>query len=394
MRLLFISNGHGEDAIAARLLLALRAHLPQLETVALPLVGAGRAFEGIADEVIGPRRELPAGGLTFHSPALLRADLAAGLLPAVFAQLRAARAVRTDAVLVVGDLWAQAVAQLVRAPRRGRFVVQPLVSVLHAAEGPPHPLRLFMERITLPEQLLLRHRTARAWFRDEATAAWLRERGVDHAVHAGNLLLDEAPPARSPGARQTVLLLPGTRAYAGASLSVMLETARLLPERRFVLPWAAGILQPPAGWTHEPAGAEGGGRLHRDGLAVELLPGGLTAELLAGAHAALGTAGTAHEQAAAAGVPVVAFPMEPHYTGAFLANQKRLLGPALTVARADPAQLAELLADLLADDGAAGRLRAEAAARLGQAGGVPRIAAELGALLAQVRTSVRPGPPR
>ena len=43
-RLLVLSNGHGEDLIARRLLEALGRRRPELALTVLPLVGAGEGF--------------------------------------------------------------------------------------------------------------------------------------------------------------------------------------------------------------------------------------------------------------------------------------------------------------------------------------------------------------
>jgi hypothetical protein len=45
-RLLVLSNGHGEDLIALRLIEALRHQAPDLEVQVLPLVGIGQAYAG------------------------------------------------------------------------------------------------------------------------------------------------------------------------------------------------------------------------------------------------------------------------------------------------------------------------------------------------------------
>ncbi|MEA5411326.1 sugar synthetase, partial [Synechococcus sp. BA-120 BA3] len=45
-RLLVLSNGHGEDLIALRLIEALRRQAPGLEVDVLPLVGVGQAYAG------------------------------------------------------------------------------------------------------------------------------------------------------------------------------------------------------------------------------------------------------------------------------------------------------------------------------------------------------------
>jgi len=70
-RLLVLSNGHGEDLIALRVLEALRCRRPDLEIVVLPLVGEGSAFAAAerAGELqrIGPRCALPSGGFSNQS---------------------------------------------------------------------------------------------------------------------------------------------------------------------------------------------------------------------------------------------------------------------------------------------------------------------------------------
>jgi hypothetical protein len=84
--------------------------------------------------------------LTLHHPSLLWADLRAGLLSVTGRQVRALRQGRADAVLVVGDVYAQGLATLLAGARR--FVVQPLVSVrLAEGGGRVRWNRTFMERI-------------------------------------------------------------------------------------------------------------------------------------------------------------------------------------------------------------------------------------------------------
>ena len=72
-------------------------------------------------------------------------------------------------------------------------------------------------------------------------------------------------------------------------------------------------------------------------------------DILGSAGLVLGTAGTAHEQAAALGLPVVAFEVPPHYTQGFLQNQQRLLSHALTLAPPRPEAIAGALRELWND---------------------------------------------
>ena len=83
-RVLFVSNGHGEAAIAERIARELRALAPDAMLDHLALVG-----EPISDSLreVGPRRAMPSGGLiAMGNVANLMRDLRAGLLPLVVAQ--------------------------------------------------------------------------------------------------------------------------------------------------------------------------------------------------------------------------------------------------------------------------------------------------------------------
>lgn len=378
--LTLLANGHGEDAIAARLAAALLDERSDLRLRALPLVGEGEAYAGLPVERLEPRRALPSGGLTLHSRENLLADLRAGLAGLTAGQLRRLAGHRTDVLVVVGDLYAQALGAFARS--RARFVVQPLVSARHAEGAPrPAPNRLAMERITWPERALMRGLADRVYVRDEATAALLRRLGVRRVSALGHPALDglEGGPLPSLAGGGAVALLPGSRAYASRSLALMLAALERLPPRPAVVAWAVGELAAPEGWRLEPPPVpEPGLRGHLvRGRHRVLVVSGRFADALRSADVALGTSGTAQEQAAALGLPVVSFPVPPAYTRAFLANQARLLGDALLLAEPDPGAIAAALRRLDEDAALRERARAAGPARMGPAGGARRIARDL-----------------
>ncbi|MFS6826294.1 hypothetical protein [Cyanobium sp. ATX-6F1] len=109
-RLLVLSNGHGEDQIALRLILALRRRQPELQLAVLPLVGEGDAFAGLeatgALRRVGPRQRLPSGGFSNQSLRGLGRDLAAGLPLLSLRQWRLVRrwGASGQPLLAVGDL--------------------------------------------------------------------------------------------------------------------------------------------------------------------------------------------------------------------------------------------------------------------------------------------------
>lgn len=371
-----LSNGYGEDAVGALLAGELLKVAPSWQVQAYPIVDAGRAYEPLAIPILGPRRVMPSGGLLLHHPRLLMADLRAGFLKMTWQQLSDLRRLKTDLLLVVGDVYALLLASQVRTTRR--YQVQPLISAYHSANSRPPPHRLFMEEFTGLERFLMRRLVRQIYVRDAPTATLLRAKGVPHATSLGNPMLDALNVSPQPMGLTppVVALLPGSRGYAAEALALMLKAMTYWPEAQGVVAWARAMDDLPrlAGWRCESWSESV--RLSCGSTKMLVMPGRF-ADILHNCDLALGTAGTAHEQAAALGKPVVAFPVAPYYSHGFLRNQARLLGAALTVAPAEPVALAAALRTLWLDTERYSRAAREGRERMGEAGGSARIVAAI-----------------
>jgi uncharacterized protein (TIGR03492 family) len=346
--LLLISNGHGEDVVAARLAGAFAEARPDLRIRALPTVGDGAAFRDGPALRIGPLRRLPSGGMTMRSLSSFAADVRAGLAGTTFAQFRDLRAARADVLVAVGDAWCEALGLVPRA--RGRYAVQTIVPGADRPAAASLGIGALRERFTGPEVAVLRVGYRAVYARDAAASAALRAAGVRGARSLGNPMMDglSAPPLEIASDGPRVALLPGTRGHAGDALRSMAEALERLPAATAVAPWAAGPPpSPPPGWTEE-AGPFDAPAWRHGGRSVVLAPGRFAATL-GWAELAIGTAGTAHEQAAGLGVPVVAFPAGDGHGEDFLAGQRRQLGEALVVVAPTPAAVADAARTLLAD---------------------------------------------
>jgi len=379
---LLVSNGHGEDHVAALIASELRVHAPDLALQALPLVGLGDAYAAAGVPLLDPRAALPSAGLTMHHPRLLWADLRAGLIGLTLRQVARLRGVRVEHVVVVGDVYAQALSALVPAPRS---VVQTLVSVrMHSGARSRFGPRRYMEGFHWPELPLMRARGRRGvravYLRDEASAAHLRRRGVAAATCLGNVMMDGAVGGKalaSHDARPCVALLPGSRRHASDSARLMLAAlARSGPVLALVAWTPSELPARPPDWHELETRVEGCLAAWRHGDSEVWWLRERFRDVLASADAVLGTSGTAQEQAAGLGLPVVSFPQPPLISAAFLANQQRLLGPALTVSAAEPGAIAASLSAALSDE-----RRREAARvgpeRMGPPGAAARIACDL-----------------
>jgi uncharacterized protein (TIGR03492 family) len=375
VRVLFVSNGHGEIAISDRIALELRDLTPQLEIDHLGLVGDVAAR--VARDV-GPRRRMPSGGLIAmgNVPNVLR-DLRAGLLRLTASQWRYLRESRGryDTVVAVGDAFALFMALKARAPT---VYVGTAKSVYVAPYG-------------RYEEHLLRRAVA-VFVRDEPTARWLRRRGVE-AEAPGNAIVDlfgvagALPATALAGFDSVVALLPGSRSHAyddaAFLVKVFADVASNRPGLGAMLSIAPGIDARRLQAQLVAEGLDARATPH-ERVPFELTSGertivrawsGDVGVLLRASTMALGQAGTANEAAAAAGLPVVAFTRGVDREHAwYRKRQSRLLGEALVTASGDPLLAAKSVRELLDDPERRARLGATGRERMGAPGGSRRIA--------------------
>ncbi|OYD94947.1 hypothetical protein CDG76_15195 [Nostoc sp. 'Peltigera membranacea cyanobiont' 210A] len=112
LRLLVLSNGHGEDMIAVQILQELQRQPNPPEIFALPLVGEGRAYEQLDIPFIGSVLNMPSGGFIYMDGRQLARDVRGGLLKLTFSQIKAIRRWVSSqkklgnrrAILAVGDI--------------------------------------------------------------------------------------------------------------------------------------------------------------------------------------------------------------------------------------------------------------------------------------------------
>ncbi len=106
MKLLILSNGHGEDAIAARIAEKLKLTPNPPELAILPLVGEGHAYRGLNIPLIGRVKKMPSGGFVYMDSRELWRDLQGGLLQLTLAQFQSIRQWGKEGgkILAVGDI--------------------------------------------------------------------------------------------------------------------------------------------------------------------------------------------------------------------------------------------------------------------------------------------------
>jgi uncharacterized protein (TIGR03492 family) len=372
---LFVSNGHGEIAIAARIAREV-GERSTIRCCHLALVGDAGHSDALHD--VGPRRKMPSGGMVaMGNVANIARDIAAGLGPLTFAQWRFLARNRSEfcAAVAVGDAFALFMALRARIP---------VIFVGTAKSVYVAPYGRFEER-------LLRRAYA-VFVRDDATVQRLQAHGIRAA--AANVMADlgvaEKPERPGLDGDPLIALFPGSResAYGNARflLDVTLRVHALRPRVRAVLSVAPGL--DPARFAAELRRNDARVMPLEDPLEpfsvcageVEIVRAwsGEIGAVIDRAALVLGQAGTANEAAAAAGVPVVAF----EGGGWYRSRQAALLGGALRVlpldAESGTRQIAALL-DNAEERATMGRTGRE---RLGAPGAARRIAESIVVLCA------------
>lgn len=396
--LLVISNGHGEDLIALRILEALHRLEPQWRLKAMPLVGEGRCFQSAVDqgwlERVGPLARLPSGGFSNQSLRGLLADLLGGLPMISIKQWICLRKERTAVagILAVGDLL-----PLLMAWTSGRpfgFVGTPKSDYTWSS-GPGSS---FSDRYHALkgsewdpwEWSLMRARRCRlVVMRDRLTARGLRRHGV-RAMAPGNPMMDglmETTPPLALERCRRILLLCGSRMPEALRNFRRLLTCLIRLPSPVPLAVMAALGSTPTepdlvdtlqqmGFRRCPPPSSS---LHADqcwvrGPLLLLLGSGRFERWAAWAEVGVATAGTATEQLVGLGKPALSLPGPgPQFTRGFASRQSRLLGGAVQVC-ANEIELTQQLTALLENHARRQELGQRGRQRMGSPGGSEAIA--------------------
>ncbi len=389
MRLLCLSNGHGEDRIAGTILAALQQMEAAAILRALPLVGTGQTYRQLGIPLVGPARNLPSGGFLQTG---LAEDMRAGLWGLVWQQRRAVREWAQTSprgvVLAVGDIW-----PLWLAWQSGRSFVFVATAKseyhLRDEQGPlpkTHWFEGWAGSVFYPWERWLIRRSLATFPRDELTTTWLKRWQLP-VTWVGNPMMDDLEPQgelRIPGFAEAmvIVLLPGSRApeaYRNWELIVQalpgVIESLTAPQILFLAAIAPGLDRTQIEATLQkyrwPVFPGVGFGYDQVGMVVTQ---GHFNDCLHLAHAGIALAGTATEQLVGLGKPVVSFPGRgPQYTAHFARYQQRLLGPSLRLVE-KPEAVGPVLQEILTNPDELNLIARNGHQRLGKPGASVAIA--------------------
>ncbi|WP_041620237.1 lipid-A-disaccharide synthase-related protein [Stanieria cyanosphaera] len=360
MKLLVISNGHGEDVIAVRIVEKLKVNLPNLEIAALPIVGEGNAYIKNNIALVGQVKQMPSGGFIYMDSKQFWRDLQGGLLKLTLAQLKIIRQWSKSGgfILAVGDIvpllfaWLSNTNYAFVGTAKSEYYLRDEQGWLNRTSW----LERWFGSVYLPWErwLMSRDRALAVFPRDDLTAEILKQWSIP-VYNFGNPMMDgigevtEIKKLTSLAEKQTlsILLLPGSRMPEALnnwqqiidatseviktfSLQSILFIAAIAPGLE-ILPFQEYLLC--QGWNttslainslpiNDPQAV-----IFSKKNASLILTQNAYSESLQLADLAIAMAGTATEQFVGLGKPVITMPgTGPQFTAAFAEAQTRLLG--------------------------------------------------------------------
>ena len=403
MKLLILSNGHGEDAIATRIAeqLQLTPNPPKLAI--LPLVGEGHAYRELNIPLIGRVKKMPSGGFVYMDSRELWRDLQGGLLQLTLAQFQSIRqwAKEGGKILAVGDIlplifaWLSGTEYAFVGTAKSEYYLRDENGWLASTSALERSLG--SDYFPWERWLMSRQKCKAVFPRDSLTSQNLQQFSIP-TFDLGNPMMDGLEVTIKPVLTQpkilTILLLPGSRSpETERNWQLILQAINEILQQFtnqdicFLAAIAPSLdLEPlqSALFTHQwqEININLADILINDPQAISFQKG--NAKLFLSQHAygdclhlsdlAIAMAGTATEQFVGLGKPVFSLPGEgPQFTSNFAKRQTYLLGESVIFV-SNLTEIGKVLKSVLDSPEKRQAIAENGKKRLGKPGAAARIA--------------------
>ena len=394
MKLLVISNGHGEDIIAVRIIEQLQIASKKLEISALPIVGEGYAYKKIDIPIIGKVQIMPSGGFVYMSKEQLFSDIKGGLLQLTIEQLKVVRqwGKLGYPIVAVGDIVPLLFARL--SGSKYAFVGTAKSDYyLRDSKGKWLPQTSWLEKqfgsVYLPWERWLMQSAVGVYPRDTLTTNILQQQEIK-ALDLGNPMMDDLVVSYSPPPSNKtlkILLLPGSRMPEALQNweQILIAVARIVTHLQEYKTVFYAAIAPGLNITSfqkflitgDWQEASTKKMLFQKRQATLWLAQDAYARYLEEAHIAIAMAGTATEQFVGLGKPAITMPGEgAQCTHAFMEAQSRLLGCSVLLQQS-PMGVVSAIKSLLNDPARLKAIAENGCSRMGTSGAASRIASHI-----------------
>ncbi|MEA5509376.1 lipid-A-disaccharide synthase-related protein [Crocosphaera sp. UHCC 0190] len=403
MEILVLSNGHGEDQIAAPIVEALQTFPTVSRIVALPLVGEGYVYQKLNIPIIGTVKTMPSGGFN-QNPGQLWRDVQGGLLALTYHQYQTIRqwGKTGGKILAVGDIvplflaWLSGADYSFVGTAKSEYYLRDETGWLPSTSN----LYRWLGSMYFPwERWLMTRPNCRGVFpRDTLTTKILQQWKIP-VFDLGNPMMDGLSLSQPLTVNLTtnpliILLLPGSRMpEAQRNWQIILEgvqavikafssqsiifLAAIAPSLNLT-PFQQNLMAD--GWIFQPSGSipldlqDAEALTFTQNNATLILTQQAYRNCLQLAQVGMAMAGTATEQFVGLGKPALTFPGEgPQFTPRFARSQNCLLGCSVTLVDT-PKQAGNILMTLLNHPQKLQQIAENGRKRLGNPGAGARIA--------------------
>ena len=393
MKLLVLSNGHGEDRIAVRIIKQLQNIEPDLKLTALPIVGQGYAYRDFNIAIAGRVQQMPSGGFIYKGGNPLWQDLRGGLIQLTIEQIKLVRqwGQGDGAILAVGDIvpllyaWLSKTNYAFVGTARSEYYLRDETGWLTQTSQ----IERKIGSVYMPwERWLMSQNSCKAVFpRDSLTTKILSQWSIP-AYDLGNPMMDEIKSDVEiiESKDFNILLLAGSRMPEALRnwQQILNSTSNIIADfphqpLKFLAAIAPALnLQPfvklavGIGWEvitqHSQVCV-----LNKEGTSLTLDRTSYS-QFLQQANIAIAMAGTATEEFVGLGKPAIIMPGEgPQFTYAFAEAQSRLLGCSIILVE-NPNQVSRAIADVLNNPQRLEQIALNGKRRMGDSGAALRIA--------------------
>ncbi|MBL1210344.1 lipid-A-disaccharide synthase-related protein [Geminocystis sp. GBBB08] len=401
MKLLVISNGHGEDIIAVKIISQLRQINPKISLACLPMVGEGFAYESEKIPFIAPVKKMPSGGFIYMDSQQLWQDVRHGLIGLTLTQFKAVKlwAKNGGYILAVGDIlpllfaWLSGAKYGFIGTAKSEYYLRNEDGWLENISKIDH----YFGSIYYPWErwLMKNHRCFGVFPRDSITTQSLQQDNIP-AYDFGNPMMDDLTIPPLPSNHDyflKILLLPGSRLpealdnwqlilkavdfVIDSQSSDLIFVAAIAPslslskftEYLYSQQWQETSLKS----VNIPIN-DSDIIVFTKKRAKLILTKNVYDQCLNYCDLSIAMAGTATEQFVGLGKPAIAFPGNgSQYNEKFAKNQTRLLGISLQLVN-NPSQVAEKIQELLSTPDLWQSIAVNGKKRLGKTGGAKKIA--------------------
>lgn len=395
MKILFLSNGYGEDYVAVNIAKELKSLASNLEVYGMPIVGEGHLYIKNNIPIIGEHKKLPSGGFLSNIKIILK-DLKSGLLGLHYHLLKTLKKWSLEGAYIVsvGDIVPLTYAVLSKKPF---FFISIQKSAYYATNEnidldklPSKELKKLALKTFLGEYFFLKNpRLIKVFPRDLLTHNILKKIGVN-SEYLGNPMMDSLEPTDKLNLEEfqkyyKILLLPGSRvpeAYNNFSILLkgVLELIKTNSSESFLFLTA---LSPNIDMTEIQKILENNNFVKiitkKEYILFKeqhhyLLLTHLFNDCIHLADLGICMAGTATEQFVGLGKPAIAiFGKGPQFTPKFALAQKRLLGKSLFIAET-PNKIPSIFQKIYKNDKLLNEIKTNGKIRMGDPGASYKIA--------------------